>query len=62
MKTKRLTAAILTACLSLSLALPRAAASAAGAGGATLDEAVQAVTTLGILSGDGSGDLGWTGG
>lgn len=58
MKTKRLTAAILTACLSLSLALPRAAASAAGARGATLDEAVQAVTTLGILSGDGSGDLG----
>lgn len=58
MKTKRLTAAILTVCLSLSLALPCAAASATGAGGATLDEAVQTVSALGILSGDGNGDLG----
>ena len=47
MKTKRLTAAILTVCLSLSLALP-CAASATGVGGATLDEAVQTVNALGI--------------
>lgn len=54
MKTKRLFSAILSACLILSLVLP---VSAAGAGGATLDEAVQTVTALGIMSGDGSGNL-----
>jgi hypothetical protein len=53
MKTKRLAAGILAACLTLSLALP---ASAAG-NAAPLEDASQAVTALGIMSGDGSGDL-----
>lgn len=53
MKIKRTIAAALAVCLTLALALP---ASAAG-NTADLDEAVQAVTALGILNGDGSGDL-----
>ena len=53
MKTKRLAAGILAACLTLSLALPASAAGTA----ASLEDASQAVTSLGILSGDGSGDL-----
>ena len=57
MKPKRFFAAIVTACLSLSLALPCFAAAPA-AGGATLEEAIQAVTALGILSGNENGDLG----
>ena len=52
MKTKRLAAGILAACLTLSLALP---ASAAG-NAAPLEDASQAVTALGIMSGDGSGE------
>lgn len=53
MKTKRIAAALLAVCLSLVLVLP---ASAAG-GAAPLEDASQAVTALGILSGDGSGNL-----
>ena len=53
MKIKRIFAAALAACLTLALALP---ASAAG-NAASLDEAVQAVTALGIMKGDGSGSL-----
>ena len=53
MKIKRTIAAALAVCLTLALALP---ASAAG-NAADLDEAVQAVTALGIVNGDGSGDL-----
>lgn len=53
MKTKRLAAGILAACLTLSLALPASAAGTA----ASLEDASQAVTSLGILSGDGSGNL-----
>lgn len=53
MKIKRTIAAALAVCLTLALALP---ASAAG-NTADLDEAVQAVTALGIMNGDGSGDL-----
>ena len=53
MKTERLAAGILAACLTLSLALPASAAGTA----ASLEDASQAVTSLGILSGDGSGDL-----
>ncbi len=53
MKIKRTIAATLAVCLTLALALP---ASAAG-NAADLDEAVQAVTALGIVNGDGSGDL-----
>lgn len=53
MKIKRTIAAALAVCLTLALALP---ASAAG-NAADLDEAVQAVTALGIMNGDGSGDL-----
>lgn len=51
MKVKRFFAALLAACLALALILP---ASAAG-NDASLEEASQAVTALGILSGDGSG-------
>ena len=58
MNPKRLFSALLAVCLSLTLMPLCGAASSAGAGGASLEEAVQAVTTLGILSGDGSGDLG----
>jgi len=53
MKTTRLTALLLAVCLSLSLALPCAAAGSAP----SLDTAVQAMTALGILTGDGSGNL-----
>ena len=53
MKTKRLFSAILAACLTLALILPPSAAGAAP----SLDDAVQAVTALGILNGDGSGNL-----
>lgn len=53
MKIKRIFAAALAACLTLALVLP---ASAAG-NAASLDEAVQAVTALGIVNGDGSGSL-----
>ena len=53
MKTKRLAAGILAACLTLSLALPVSAAGNA----ASLEDASQAVTALGIMSGDGNGDL-----
>lgn len=53
MNTKRFFAALLAACLSLTLLLPASAAGAAP----SLDEATQAVTALGILSGDGSGNL-----
>ena len=54
MKTKRFFSALLVLCLTLALVLT---ASAAG-NAADLDEAVQVVTALGIMSGDGSGDLG----
>ena len=53
MRTKRLFAALLAACLSLTLALPCAAAGDAGDG----DAAVQAMTALGILTGDSNGNL-----
>lgn len=53
MKTKCLFSALLALCLTLALVLP---ASAAGST-ADLDEAVQAVTALGIMNGDDSGDL-----
>ena len=53
MKNKRLFSAILAACLSLALVLPTSAAGTA----ASLEDACQAVTSLGILSGDGSGNL-----
>ena len=53
MKTKRLFSALLALCLTLSLILPVSAAGNA----ASLDEAVQAVTALGIMSGDSSGNL-----
>ena len=53
MKTKRLFSAILAACLTLALILPATAAGTAP----SLDDAVQAVTALGILNGDGSGNL-----
>ncbi len=53
MKIKRPIAAALAVCLTLALALPASAARNT----ADLDEAVQAVTALGILNGDGSGDL-----
>ena len=50
---KRMLTALLTCCLALSLAVP-----ALGARTATSeDEAVQAVTALGILTGDESGEL-----
>ena len=53
MKTKRLFSAILASCLTLALILPASAAGTAP----SLDDAVQAVTALGILNGDGSGNL-----
>ena len=53
MKMKRFFAALLAACLSLALVLPAAAAGTAP----SLEDASQAVTALGILSGDGSGNL-----
>ena len=53
MKLKRLFSALLAACLTLTLVLP---ASAAG-NAASLEDAVQTVTALGILNGDGSGGL-----
>lgn len=53
MKTKHLFSAILAACLTLALILPASAAGTAP----SLDDAVQAVTALGILNGDGSGNL-----
>ena len=56
MKTKRLFAALLAACLTLALVLPASAAGTA----ASLEEASQAVTALGIVSGDGSGNLNLT--
>lgn len=48
MKIKRIAAAALAACLILALALPASAAGAA----VSLEEAFQAVTSLGILNGD----------
>ena len=56
MKTKRLFAALLAACLTLALVMPASAAGTA----ASLEEASQAVTALGIVSGDGSGNLNLT--
>lgn len=53
MKTKRFTAALLAVCLSLALALPVSAAGTA----ASLEDASQALTVLGIMSGDGNGNL-----
>ena len=53
MKTKRFWAAVLVVCLTLAPVLP---ASAAG-NAVSLEDASQAVTALGILSGDGSGNL-----
>lgn len=53
MKIKRIFAAALAVCLTLALALPASAAGTA----ASLEEASQAVTALGILNGDGSGNL-----
>ena len=53
MKTKRLLSALLAVCLTLALVLP---ASAAG-NAASLGEASQAVTALGIMNGDASGNL-----
>ena len=50
MNLKRLSALLLAACLSLSLALPALAAG----DGASLEDAVQAVSALGILTGDGN--------
>lgn len=53
MKTKRLISALLAVCLTLALTLPASAAGSA----ASLEEAAQAVTSLGILSGDERGEL-----
>ena len=53
MNLKRLAAALLTLCLTLTLALPCAAAGSAPA----LNEVVEAVSALGLMSGDGSGNL-----
>lgn len=53
MKTKRFFSALLALCLTLALALPVSAAGSA----VSLDDAIQAVTALGIMSGDGSGNL-----
>ena len=50
MKTKRILSALLSLCLTLSLVLPATAAGSA----VSLDEALQAVTALGIMSGDGA--------
>jgi len=51
MKTKRFLSALLAACLTAALVLPATAAGTA----ASLEEAAQAVTALGIMSGDGGG-------
>lgn len=56
MRIKGFFAALIAGCLALTLALPALAAGTA----ASLEEAVQAVTALGILSGDGSGNLNLT--
>lgn len=53
MKTKRLLSALLAACLTLALVLPASAAGTAP----SLEDASQAVTALGIMNGDGSGNL-----
>lgn len=53
MNIKHLFAALLAACLALTLVPPASAAGTA----ASLEEATQAVAALGILSGDGSGNL-----
>ena len=53
MKLKRLYAALLSVCLTLALILPASAAGAAP----SLEDASQAVTALGIMNGDGSGNL-----
>ena len=53
MKIKRLFSALLSLCLTLALALPVSAAGNA----VSLEDASQAVTALGIMSGDGSGNL-----
>ena len=53
MKIKRLFSALLSLCLTLALALPISAAGNA----VSLEDASQAVTALGIMSGDGSGNL-----
>jgi len=53
MKMKRIAAALLALCLSAALVLPAWAAGTA----APLDEALEVVRALGILSGDGRGDL-----
>ncbi len=50
MKTKRILSALLSLCLTLSLVLPATAAGSA----VSLDEALQAVTALGIMSEDGA--------
>lgn len=57
MKTKRLLSALLAVCLTFALVLPASAAGAAP----SLEDAVQAVTALGIMNGDGKGDLNLTG-
>lgn len=53
MRRKRFLSALLAACLTLALVLPVSAAGSA----ASLEEASQAVTALGIMNGDGSGNL-----
>ena len=53
MKIKRFFSALLSLCLTLALALPISAAGNA----VSLEDASQAVTALGIMSGDGSGNL-----
>ena len=50
---RRIVTALLTCCLALSLAVPALGAQAA----VSEDEAAQAVTALGIMTGDASGDL-----
>ena len=50
---KRTLTALLTCCLALSLAVPALGAQTA----VSEDEAAQAVTALGIMTGDASGDL-----
>ena len=54
---KRMLTALLTCCLALSLAVPALGAQAA----VSEDEAAQAVTALGIMTGDASGDLDFSG-
>ncbi len=53
MRKRRFSAALLAACLTLALVLPASAAGAAP----SLEDAAQAVTALGIMNGDGSGNL-----